>query len=69
MTRGVAVAAIALLLAGTASAQETPKPVPTGCEVYANHLKQQRDSLEAQLSNVVAELAALKKQLEPEKGK
>lgn len=41
-------------------ATPTP-PVPTGCDIYANHLKSQRDSMEAQLSNALAEIAALKK--------
>ena len=68
-TRLVALGALLLLGATVAVAQEAPKAAPTGCEVYASHLKQQRDNLEAQLSNVVAELATLKKKLEPEKGK
>lgn len=73
--RLVRLAALAvLLLAGSvvASAQEPPKPVTpkpapvqTGCEVYATHLKGQRDTLEAQLANALAELATLRKQTVP----
>ena len=62
-----------VLLAGcaTATAQEPPKPTQPavvepshGCAIYANYLKGQRDTLEAQLANALAELAVLKKAAE-----
>lgn len=49
---------------GVSWALGEPDKVPTGCEIYSNHLKSQRDTLEAQLANSLAEIAALKKAAE-----
>ena len=71
---------VALLLLSAApvmtTAQEPPKPPapalvepPQGCAIYANYLKGQRDTLEAQLANALAELAVLKKAAEAKAAK
>ena len=62
-------ALVLIALVSQAQAQETPQPQPvTGCQVLVNHLKQQRDTLEAQIANLVAEVEKLKA-AKPKEGK